>query len=373
MYEETIILLLLTTAVVGRAQTSLDLLPVGTEAPDFTITDSKTGKKIFQLSDKKTQKDKDGKTVPGVWTVLDFWASWCPDCRRDMPMVKAIYDKYNTKIQVVGVSFDTDEAKMKKYLGDNQYTWLQYCEFKKWKETKISKDYHISWIPTSYLINPEGKIAFSTVKAEEMMKKLDSLDQAGALKPAQVQTALKKVYNESIDPMAQIDEALAKARKNGKFVICQVGGNWCPWCLKFAYFVEKNVAVNKMVNDHFEYIHVNYNRRKTAGDAAVKKAEQLMKRLNNPQRFGFPVFVVLDETGKVLHIQDSSFLEEGKGYNEEKVLRFLKSWTPQAVKDKERGCVINLWHTLYLFHIVILCITNLLLSEIRKHLASPYQ
>lgn len=373
LYEETIILLLLTTAVVGRAQTSLDLLPVGTEAPDFTITDSKTGKKIFQLSDKKTQKDKDGKTVPGVWTVLDFWASWCPDCRRDMPMVKAIYDKYNTKIQVVGVSFDTDEAKMKKYLGDNQYTWLQYCEFKKWKETKISKDYHISWIPTSYLINPEGKIAFSTVKAEEMMKKLDSLDQAGALKPAQVQTALKKVYNESIDPMAQIDEALAKARKNGKFVICQVGGNWCPWCLKFAYFVEKNVAVNKMVNDHFEYIHVNYNRRKTAGDAAVKKAEQLMKRLNNPQRFGFPVFVVLDETGKVLHIQDSSFLEEGKGYNEEKVLRFLKSWTPQAVKDKERGCVINLWHPLYLFHIVILCITNLLLSEIRKHLASPYQ
>ena len=331
--KKLLFFLLLMTAVVSRAQTSLDLLPVGTEAPDFTITDSKTGKKIFQLSDKKTQKDKDGKTVPGVWTVLDFWASWCPDCRRDMPMVKAIYDQYNTKIQVVGVSFDTDEAKMKKYLGDNQYSWLQYCEFKKWKETKISKDYHISWIPTSYLINPEGKVAFSTVKAEEMMKKLDSLDQAGALKPAQMQTALKKVYNESIDPMAQIDEALAKAKKNGKFVICQVGGNWCPWCLKFADFVEKNAAVNKMVNDHFEYIHVNYNRRKTAGDAAVKKAEQLMKRLSNPQRFGFPVFVVLDETGKVLHIQDSSFLEEGKGYDEKKVLRFLKNWTPKAVNQ----------------------------------------
>lgn len=77
-----------------------------------------------------------------------------------------------------------------------------------------------------------------------------SLDQAGALKSAQMQTVLKKVYNESIDPMAQIDEALAKAKKNGKFVICQVGGNWCPWCLKFADFVEKNAAVNKMVNDH---------------------------------------------------------------------------------------------------------------------------
>ena len=58
--KKLLFFLLLTTAVVGRAQTSLDLLPVGTEAPDFTITDSKTGKKIFQLSDKKTQKDKDG-------------------------------------------------------------------------------------------------------------------------------------------------------------------------------------------------------------------------------------------------------------------------------------------------------------------------
>lgn len=174
--KKLLFFLLLTTAVVGRAQTSLDLLPVGTEAPDFTITDSKTGKKIFQLSDKKTQKDKDGKTVPGVWTVLDFWASWCPDCRKDMPTVKKIDEKYGKKIKLIGVSFDTDKAKMNGYLSANQYSWLQYSEFKKWKETQISKDYHISWIPTSYLIDPEGKIAFSSLNAEEMLEKLDSLE-----------------------------------------------------------------------------------------------------------------------------------------------------------------------------------------------------
>ena len=174
--KKLLFFLLLMTAVVGRAQTSLDLLPVGTEAPDFTITDSKTGKKIFQLSDKKTQKDKDGKTVPGVWTVLDFWASWCPDCRKDMPTVKKIDEKYGKRIKLIGVSFDTDKAKMNGYLSANQYSWLQYSEFKKWKETQISKDYHISWIPTSYLIDPEGKIAFSTLNAEEMLEKLDSLE-----------------------------------------------------------------------------------------------------------------------------------------------------------------------------------------------------
>ena len=56
-----------------------------------------------------------------------------------------------------------------------------------------------------------------------------------------------------------------------------------------------------------------------------------MKRLGSPQRFGFPVFVVLDQAGNVLHIQDSSFLEEDKGYSKEKTLRFFKAWAPQAV------------------------------------------
>ena len=150
---------------------------------------------------------------------------------------------------------------------------------------------------------------------------------------AHAQGALKRVYNETIDPMTQIDEGLQKAKAEGKFVICQVGGNWCPWCLKFADFVEKDTAVNKVVNDNFEYIHVNYNRRASAGAEAQQKAAQLMQRLNNPGRFGFPVFVVLDEKGNVLHIQDSSFLEEGKGYSEEKVLRFFKNWTPKAIKN----------------------------------------
>ncbi len=58
----------------------------------------------------------------------------------------------------------------------------------------------------------------------------------------------------------------------------------------------------------------------------------MLARLNNPARFGFPVFVVLDEEGEVIHIQDSSFLEEGEGYNKEKVLRFFQNWTPKAVK-----------------------------------------
>ena len=146
------------------------------------------------------------------------------------------------------------------------------------------------------------------------------------------QTALKKVYNETVNPLEQIDQAIAKAKTEGKFVICQVGGNWCPWCLMFADFIAKDTTISKVINENFEYIHVNYNPRKSGGEAQQQQAAALMKRLNNCGRFGYPVFVVLDEEGKVIHIQDSSFLEEGKGYNQEKVLRFFKNWTPKSVK-----------------------------------------
>ena len=150
---------------------------------------------------------------------------------------------------------------------------------------------------------------------------------------ANAQTGLKKVYNEDINPIEQIDQAIVKAKSEGKFVICQVGGNWCPWCLRFADFITKDTTISKVIDENFEYIHVNYNPRKSQGAEKLEQGKALMKRLNNCGRFGFPVFVVLDEEGKVIHIQDSSFLEEGKGYHQEKVLRFFKNWTPKAVKN----------------------------------------
>ena len=166
------------------------------------------------------------------------------------------------------------------------------------------------------------------------MKKKLMISIVGALfaLTMQAQTALKKVYDESINPMEQIDQALVKAKSEGKFVICQVGGNWCPWCLRFADFITKDATISQVVDENFVYIHVNYNPRKSEGEEKALLAKRMMERLNNPARFGFPVFVVLDDEGKVMHIQDSGFLEEGHGYDQKKVLRFFKNWTPKAVK-----------------------------------------
>lgn len=147
------------------------------------------------------------------------------------------------------------------------------------------------------------------------------------------QTGLKHVYNEDINPLEQIDQALLKANSEGKFVVCQVGGNWCIWCLRFASFMSNDADISQLVKDNFEFIHVNYNPRKSGGPEKAQQAAALMKRLDNCGRFGYPVFVVLDDKGRVIHIQDSSFLEENQGYSKDKVLRFFKNWTPKAVKE----------------------------------------
>ena len=79
---------------------------------------------------------------------------------------------------------------------------------------------------------------------------------------AQEETAPKKVYDEQINPLEQIDQALALAQSEGKFVICQVGGNWCPWCLRFADFITNDSTINSVIEQNFVYIHVNYHPRK---------------------------------------------------------------------------------------------------------------
>lgn len=133
-----------------------------------------------------------------------------------------------------------------------------------------------------------------------------------------------KLYDEKANPLEQIDSALKTAKKSGKYVICQVGGNWCVWCTRFADFITKDSEINQIVKDNFVYIHIDYDKKKPHN-------AEMNERLGNAGRFGFPCMVVLDANGKVLHIQDSSFLEEDKSYNKAKVLRFFKSWTPAAV------------------------------------------
>ena len=150
----------------------------------------------------------------------------------------------------------------------------------------------------------------------------------GQVSPAQNLNKHKdmpKVYDEKADAMSQIDQALEDARESGRFVICQVGGNWCPWCLRFAKFITEDEDIANVVKENFVYIHVNTSK--------ANKNEEALRRLGNPGRFGYPVLVILDDEGRVMHIQNSSYLEEGNSYNHKKVLEFFLNWTRKAIEE----------------------------------------
>ena len=142
-----------------------------------------------------------------------------------------------------------------------------------------------------------------------------------------------KIYDESINPDTQITEAISKAASNGKYVVAQLGGNWCKWCIRFAKFINADPELKKLVDDNYEFIHVNYNPRNEEDNADKEAMVAALRKLGNPVRFGFPVLIVLDENGDILHTQDSALLESGEGYDKEKVTRFFESWTPAAVKS----------------------------------------
>jgi thioredoxin-related protein len=132
------------------------------------------------------------------------------------------------------------------------------------------------------------------------------------------------------DPAAigklQVVGATANAKDNRKHVLLQIGGNWCKWCRLFDKWSQENAMVDSILKADYVVSHINYSKE--------NKNEDLLKQLGYPQRFGFPVFVILDADGNRLHTQNSAHLEEGEGYSEKKVVEFLKHWNIQAVSDK---------------------------------------
>jgi thioredoxin-related protein len=138
----------------------------------------------------------------------------------------------------------------------------------------------------------------------------------------------KKLYDPSIDGMKQINEAVAKAKSAGKHVLIQYGGNWCPWCLRFDAFCKADAEISKIISDNYIPVKLNYS--------PENKNDASNAFLGNPSRFGFPVFIILDGNGKVLHIQDSGLMESGQSYDQKKVTGFMKNWTAAAIIPKKQ-------------------------------------
>jgi thioredoxin-related protein len=134
------------------------------------------------------------------------------------------------------------------------------------------------------------------------------------------------LYNPEANAVNDIKKAVGKAKAEGKHVFLQIGGNWCPWCVKFHNFVDTDVELKEYVEKNFVLVMVNYS--------PENKNLDLLAKLGFPQRFGFPIFVILDSKGNRIHTQNSGLLEDGNSYSKEKVMQFYKHWSPAAIDPK---------------------------------------
>ncbi len=140
---------------------------------------------------------------------------------------------------------------------------------------------------------------------------------------AEEKAKLPKPYNAAENADARIAESVKKAKTENKNIILQAGGNWCIWCLRFNDFVQTTPELKEIVDANYFYYHLNYS--------PENKNEKVFAKYENPgAKFGYPVFIVLDQNGKMIHTQDSAVLEEGKGYSKEKVKEFFEKWTPKS-------------------------------------------
>lgn len=130
----------------------------------------------------------------------------------------------------------------------------------------------------------------------------------------------KDIYNPNADAKADIAAAVKLAKQSNKHVLIQVGGNWCIWCHRLHDFIQADKSLDSLMNVNYVVVHVNYD--------SEHHNDAVMKDLGYPQRFGFPVLVILDEKGKRLHTQDSALLEKEKVYyNAEHLSNFFRNWS----------------------------------------------
>ncbi|WP_285008407.1 redoxin domain-containing protein [Pedobacter faecalis] len=134
----------------------LKKVQVGQQAPDFTLPALKGGQQI-KLSDFK-----------GKYLLIDFWASWCMPCREENPNVVKAYNKYKDKnFTILGISLDKDAIAWKKAIEDDGLTWTHGGELKDF-EGPVVRMYQINSIPSSFLLDPNGKIIAKNLKGAEL-------------------------------------------------------------------------------------------------------------------------------------------------------------------------------------------------------------
>lgn len=119
------------------------------------------------------------------------------------------------------------------------------------------------------------------------------------------------------DPDDDLEAAIAEARRSGKRILVDVGGDWCVWCTIMEDFYAQEPEIKQFRDDHYINLKVNYS----------TENENAAFLETFPEIAGYPHLFVLDSDGSMLHSQNTADLEQGRSYDDEKFMEFLQRWS----------------------------------------------
>lgn len=149
---------------IKELEASLDRPQGATTLPDLRINASRGGEVSILEEVSKNP-----------FTIIDFWASWCAPCLRDMPKMVRLYHRYHSQgIGMIGISLDMDANEWQKAIDRTGQPWLQLCDMKGW-ESDIAEQLHIQAIPHTLLVDSTGKVLVSGLSCDDLEAFLEEL------------------------------------------------------------------------------------------------------------------------------------------------------------------------------------------------------
>ena len=124
-------------------------------------------------------------------------------------------------------------------------------------------------------------------------------------------------FDPTRDSAKDLEAAKVEARKSGRRILLDVGGNWCSWCRLMDKWFTEHTAVREARDKAFVVVPVNFS--------PENKNEAFLGHY--PKVDGYPHFFVLDAEGKLVRDQSTGDLEEGHGYSEAKMMTFIAAWS----------------------------------------------